>query len=213
MILIFSRSPQPDKISLSADIVCALAQKTCLKTLYNSFTLQKKKYHHSTFANSAETIQQRDRKKMAPTKAQFLADVELELDFLKTYPVANSQERKKAEKDRKAVNKMMRKTERQYQGPSPITDAIRAQEKLRQASLSRKYKRSDANWSRVRKEAEFQFKIWTNRQLKAELKVKTEELNLELAELEAASLLLEEKTLERNKLLESRKIFRQQCNE
>ena len=63
MILIFSRSPQPDKISLSADIVCALAQKTCLKTLYNSFTLQKKKYHHSTFANSAETIQQRDRKK------------------------------------------------------------------------------------------------------------------------------------------------------
>ena len=150
---------------------------------------------------------------MAPTKAQFLADVELELDFLKTYPVANSQERKKAEKDRKAVNKMMRKTEHQYQGPSPITDAIRAQEKLRQASLSRKYKRSDANWSRVRKEAEFQFKIWTNRQLKAELKVKTEELNLELAELEAASLLLEEKTLERNKLLESRKIFRQQCNE
>ena len=146
-------------------------------------------------------------------KAQFLADVELELDFLKTYPVANSQERKKAEKDRKAVNKMMRKTERQYQGPSPITDAIRAQEKLRQASLSRKYKRSDANWSRVRKEAEFQFKIWTNRQLKAELKVKTKELNFELAELEAASLLLEEKTLERNKLLESRKIFRQQCNE
>ena len=146
-------------------------------------------------------------------KAQFLADVELELDFLKTYPVANSQERKKAEKDRKTVNKIMRKTERQYQGSFPITDAIRAQEKLRQASLSRKYKRSDANWSRVRNEAEFQFKIWTNQQLKAKLKVKTEELNFELAELEAASLLLEEKTLERNKLLELRKVFRQQCNE
>lgn len=150
---------------------------------------------------------------MAPTKAQFLADVELELDFLKTYPVANSQERKKAEKDRKTVNKIMRKTERQYQVSFPITDAIRVKEKLRQASLSRKYKKADANWSRVRNEAEFQFKIWTNQQLKAELKVKTEELNFELAELEAASLLLEEKTLERNKLLESRKIFRQQCNE
>ena len=146
-------------------------------------------------------------------KAQFLADVELELDFLKTYPVANSQERKKAEKDRKTVNKIMRKTERQYQGSFPITDAIRAQEKLRQASLSRKYKRSDANWSRVRNEAEFQFKIWTNQQLKAKLKVKTEELNFELAELEAASLLLEEKTLERKKLLELRKVFRQQFNE
>ena len=146
-------------------------------------------------------------------KAQFLADVELELDFLKTYPVANSQERKKAEKDRKTVNKIMRKTERQYQVSFPITDAIRVKEKLRQASLSRKYKRADANWSRVRNEAEFQFKIWTNQQLKAELKVKTEELNFELAELEAASLLLEEKTLERNKLLEVLKDFRQSCGE
>ena len=146
-------------------------------------------------------------------KAQFLADVELELDFLKTYPVANSQERKKAEKERKTVNKIIRKTERQYKGPFPITDGIRAQEKLRQDSLSRKYKRSDANWSRVRNEAEFQFKIWTNQQLKDQLKVKTEELNFELAELEAASLLLEEKTLERKKLLELRKVFRQQCNE
>ena len=150
---------------------------------------------------------------MAPTKAQFLADVELELDFLKTYPVANSQERKKAEKDRKTVNKIMRKTERQYQVSFPITDAIRVKEKLRQASLSRKYKKADANWSRVRNEAEFQFKIWTNQQLKAELKVKTEELNFELAELEAASLLLEEKTLERNKLLEVLKDFRQSCGE
>mgnify|MGYP001207616998 FL=1 len=150
---------------------------------------------------------------MAPTKAQFLADVELELDFLKTYPVANSQERKKAEKDRKTVNKIMRKTERQYQVSFPITDAIRVKEKLRQASLSRKYKKADANWSRVRNEAEFQFKIWTNQQLKAELKVKTEELNFELAELEAASLLLEEKTLERNKLLEALKDFRQSCGE
>lgn len=146
-------------------------------------------------------------------KAQFLADVELELDFLKTYPVANSQERKKAEKDRKTVNKIMRKTERQYQVSFPITDAIRVKEKLRQASLSRKYKKADANWSRVRNEAEFQFKIWTNQQLKAELKVKTEELNFELAELEAASLLLEEKTLERNKLLEVLKDFRQSCGE
>ena len=146
-------------------------------------------------------------------KAQFLADVELELDFLKTYPVANSQERKKAEKDRKTVNKIMRKTERQYQVSFPITDAIRVKEKLRQASLSRKYKKADANWSRVRNEAEFQFKIWTNQQLKAELKVKTEELNFELAELEAASLLLEEKTLERNKLLEALKDFRQSCGE
>ena len=146
-------------------------------------------------------------------KAQFLADVELELDFLKTYPVANSQERKKAEKDRKTVNKIMRKTERQYQVSFPITDAIRVKEKLRQASLSRKYKKADANWSRVRNEAEFQFKIWTNQQLKVELKVKTEELNFELAELEAASLLLEEKTLERNKLLEALKDFRQSCGE
>jgi len=43
--------------------------------------------------------------------------------------------------------------------------------------------------------------------------VKTEELNFELAELEAASLLLEEKTLERNKLLEALKDFRQSCGE
>ena len=61
----------------------------------------------------------------------------------------------------------MRKTERQYQGSFPITDAIRAQEKLRQAGLSKKYKSADANWSRVKNEAEFQFKIWTNQQLKA----------------------------------------------
>ena len=146
-------------------------------------------------------------------KTQFLADVELELDFIKTYPVANSQERKKAEKDRKTVNKIMRKIERKYQGPLPVTDEIRAKEKLRQFELRKKYKLADANYSRVRREAEFQFKIWTNRQLKDQLKVKKEELNFELAELESASLLLEEKTLERKKLLELRKVFRQQFNE
>ena len=163
---------------------------------------------------AAKKLAKEERKmRKEQAKAQFLADVELELDFLKTYPVANSPERKKAEKDRKAVNKIMRKTERQYQVSFPITDAIRVKEKLRQASLSRKYKKADANWSRVRNEAEFQFKIWTNQQLKAELKVKTEELNFELAELEAASLLLEEKTLERNKLLEALKDFRQSCGE
>ena len=111
----------------------------------------------------------------------------------------------------------MRKTERQYHGPYPITDEIRAQEKLRQAGLSKKYKRADANWSRVREEAEFQFKIWTNQQLKAELKIKTEDLNFELAELDVACLLLEEKILERNKLLEWHRGFDfdfvQQCNE
>ena len=107
----------------------------------------------------------------------------------------------------------MRKTERQYQGPLPITDEIRAKEKLRQAGLSKKYKRADANWSRVREEAEFQFKIWTNQQLKAKLKIKTEDLNFELAELDVACLLLEEKILERNKLLEWHRNFRQQCNE
>ena len=163
---------------------------------------------------AAKKLAKEERKmRKEQAKAQFLADVELELDFLKTYPVANSPERKKAEKDRKAVNKIMRKTERQYQGSFPITDAIRAQEKLRQAGLSKKYKSADANWSRVKNEAEFQFKIWTNQQLKAKLKAKTEDLNFELAELEAACLLLEEKTLERNKLLEWLKDFRQPSNE
>ena len=126
-------------------------------------------------------------------RVQFMADVEMELEFLKTYPIADSMERKKAEVDRKAVNKLMRKTERQYNGPYPITDEIRAQEKLRQAGLSKKYKSADANWSRVRDEAKFQFKMWTNQQLKAKLKIKTEDLNFELAELDVACLLLEEK--------------------
>ena len=78
---------------------------------------------------STETAKMRKER----VKAQFLADVELELDFLKTYPVANSQERKKAEKDRKTVNKIMRKTERQYQVSFPITDAIRVKEKRQRA--------------------------------------------------------------------------------
>ena len=64
------------------------------------------------------------------------------------------------------------------------------------------YKSADANWSRVRDEANFQFKKWINQQLKEKLERKTEDLNFELAELDVACLLLEEKILERNKLLE-----------
>ena len=135
-------------------------------------------------------------------RRQFKADVEKELQFLKKYPDANSMERKKAVAERKAANKLTRKTERQYQGPLPITDEIRAKEKLRLAGLRKKYKSADANWSRVRDEANFQFKKWINQQLKEKLERATEDLNFELAELDVACLLLEEKILERNKLLE-----------
>ena len=154
-------------------------------------------------AEATKRLEKQQRKiQREQARVQFKADVEMELEFLKKYPDADSMERKKAEADRKAVNKLMRKTERQYQGPLPITDEIRAKEKLRLAGLRKKYKSADANWSRIREEADYQFKKWTNQQLKAGLERKTEDLNFELAELDVACLLLEEKILERNKLLE-----------
>ena len=159
-------------------------------------------------AEATKRLEKQQRKiQREQARVQFKADVEMELEFLKKYPIADSMERKKAEADRKAVNKLMQKTERQYQGPLPITDEIRAQEKLRQAGLSKKFKRADANWSRIREEADYQFKKWTNQQLKAGLERKTEDLNFELAELDVACLLLEEKILERNKLLEWHRSF------
>ena len=135
-------------------------------------------------------------------RRQFKADVEKELEFLKKYPDANSMDRKKAVAERKAANKLTRKTERQYQGPLPITDEIRAKEKLRLAGLRKRYKSADANWSRVRDEANFQYKKWINQQLAEKLERKTEDLNFELAELDVACLLLEEKIRERNMLRE-----------
>ena len=101
-------------------------------------------------AEATKRLEKQQRKiQREQARVQFKADVEMELEFLKKYPEADSMERKKAEAERKAVNKLMRKTERQYQGPLPITDEIRAKEKLRLAGLRKKYKSADANWSRI----------------------------------------------------------------
>jgi len=154
-------------------------------------------------AEAAKFLAKRQRLiKREQARIQFKAEVKKELEFLKKFPEANSQERKKAIAERKAKKILERKTERQYKGPLPITDEIRAKEKLRLAGLRKRYKSADANWSRVRDEANFQYKKWINQQLAEKLERKTEDLNFELAELDVACLLLEEKIRERNMLRE-----------
>ena len=125
-------------------------------------------------AEAAKFLAKRQRLiKREQARIQFKAEVKKELEFLKKFPEANSQERKKAIAERKAKKILERKTERQYKGRLPITDEIRAKEKLRLAGLRKRYKSADANWSRVRDEANFQYKKWINQQLAEKLERKT----------------------------------------
>ena len=108
-----------------------------------------------------------------------------------------------AEKERSKTNKFMRETERLYKGPQLSSEEDIEEERKRQVGLRKKFNRVDARWSLVREEAELKYYAWENVVLESMIKAKTEDLDLELANLDVACLELQDKIAERENILES----------
>ena len=150
----------------------------------------------------AKKIMARERK--AESRRKFKRDVKLEFDFMKSFGASTKGEslRKKAEKERAVINRMIRDTERKYVGPLIFNDEIREQEKQRLLKLRKKFKKADARWTLVREEAEMKFYAWANIELEAMLQVKKDDLDMEHAILDVAYLEVVDKMAEREFFLE-----------
>ena len=150
----------------------------------------------------AKRIIARERK--AESRRRFKRDVKLEFEFMRSFGASTKGEklRKKAEKQRSAINKMIRDTERKYVGPLIFNDEVREQEKERLENLRKKFKQADARWTLVRKDAELKFYAWANIELEAMLRVKEDDLDMEHAILDVAYLEVVDKMAEREFLRE-----------
>ena len=150
----------------------------------------------------AKKIIARERK--AESRRRFKRDVKLEFEFMRSFGASTKGEklRKKAEKQRSAINKMIRDTERKYVGPLVFNDEVREQEKERLENLRKKFKQADARWTLVRKDAELKFYAWANIELEAMLRVKKDDLDMEHAILDVAYLEVVDKMAEREFLRE-----------
>ena len=151
----------------------------------------------------AEKARKLARERKAESRRKFWRDVEMEFEFLRSFPIMDTSAREKAEKERTNINKLMRETERLYKGPILSSDEDREEERKRQISLRKKFNREDTRWSLVREEAELKYCAWANVVLESMIKSKTEDLDLELANLDVACLELQDKIAERENILES----------
>ena len=167
-----------------------------------------KKAERAKKAAEAAVARKLARERKTESRRKFLEDVDMEFEFMKSFPIMDTSAREKAEKERADINKMMRDTERQYKGPLLFSDEVREEERKRQISLRKKFNRADARWSQIKEEAELKFYAWANVELESMIQVKTEDLDLELANLDVARFELEDKIAERESILESLRIIR-----
>ena len=76
------------------------------------------------------------------SERKFWRDVEMEFEFLRSFPILDTSAREKAEKERSNTNKFMRETERLYKGPQlPLTRTRKKKEKGRLA-----FEKSSTEW-------------------------------------------------------------------
>ena len=145
-----------------------------------------KKAEKARKAAEAAEARKLARERKEESRRKFWDDVDMEFKFMKSFPIMDISAREKAEKERADINKMMRDTERQYKGSLLFSDEVREEERKRQINLRKKFNRADARWSQIREEAELKFYAWANEELESMLKTKTEEAELELANLDEA---------------------------
>ena len=196
--------------SVSADQLTTRDEKMAPRNCNHTGTPQpdcpacKRKAEMVKKAAEAEARKQIAREQREESRRIFKRDVRLELDFMKSFGASARGEklRKKAEKERSAINKLNRDTERKYAGPLIFTDEAREQETKRLDDLRIKYKRADARWTLVRRDARIKFLAWANRELEAKLRVKRVDLDIEHANLDVAYLELVDKAAERDFLRE-----------
>lgn len=196
--------------SVSADQLTTRDEKMAPRNCNHTGTPQpdcpacKRKAEMVKKAAEAEAKKIIARERKAESRRIFKRDVKLELDFMKSFGASTKGEklRKKAEKQRSAINKLNQDTERKYVGPLIFNDEVREQEKERLENLRIKFKRADARWTLVRKEAKLKFYAWANIELEAMLRVKQDDLDMEHANLDVAYLELVDKMAEREFLRE-----------
>ena len=145
------------------------------------------------------------RKRTEETSRKFWFEVEMEFDFMKSFPIMNNSARIKAEKERASLNKMMRDMQREYKGQPLFSDAAREEEKKRQHDLRLKFNRADARWTHIRQLANIKYLAWSNEKLKAKL----ENANLELAHEDGAQFELKDNITEMERNIEKFKKSRE----
>ena len=141
---------------------------------------------HSDFVGSCLDCKQKKAKKAVEDATKlFWADLENEVNFMKSFPILDDSAREKAEKDRKTLNKKMRASQRAYKGPLLFSDTARQAEKNRKKKLRRDFNKADARWSKVKREANIIYFGWSNSKLeKMSQEAKWDILNQDLAQIE-----------------------------
>ena len=93
---------------------------------------------------------------------QFRAEVEAEVDFLKTFPILDQSARKTAENDRENLQSKWRAEMRAYKGPLLFSNEARKAEKDRQKKLRKQFNRASARWSKIKRVANYTYQKWSN---------------------------------------------------
>ena len=141
---------------------------------------------HSEFINSCPGCKCKKAKKAAEEVTKlFRADVEKEFVCMKSFPVLNDSARKKAEKERKILNKKLRDLQREYKGPPLFSSPARQAERKRLRKLQQDFNKADARWSKIRQEANIKYLGWSNSKLEKMFKdAKVDLVHLDFAQIE-----------------------------
>ena len=90
----------------------------------------------------------------------FQTEVEIELEYLKQFPIMDQTERIKAENLRKIERAERRKEIRRYKGPPIVSDEAMAAENKRRSDLRLHFNRESARWAKIKAEAEIAYQEW-----------------------------------------------------
>ena len=90
----------------------------------------------------------------------FQTEVEIELEYLKQFPVLDPTERIEAENLRKIERAERRKEIRKYRGPPIVSDEAMEAENKRKHDLRLHFNREDARWAKIKQEAEIAYQKW-----------------------------------------------------
>ena len=92
----------------------------------------------------------------------FQTEVEIQLEYLKQFPVLDNTERTRDENVRKLERAKKRKEIRRYKGPPIESEEARVAEIKRRNDLRLHFNREDATRAKIKAEAEFEYQKWLN---------------------------------------------------
>ena len=92
----------------------------------------------------------------------FQTEVEIQLEYLKQFPVLDNTERIRDENVRKLERAKKRKEIRRYKGPPIESEEARVAEIKRRNDLRLHFNREDATRAKIKAEAEIEYQKWLN---------------------------------------------------